>query len=98
MDRDVRELELNSRKKCEKSYLINYSKGGFMELTLNTKLLEEYLVPFLILDEDDMVLTSGIGSGEEKKRMAGKRVSELFTKWKETASSKFIHTEYKGKV
>lgn len=98
MDRDVRELELNSRKKCEKSYLINYSKGGFMELTLNTKLLEEYLVPFLILDEDDMVLTSGIGSDEEKKRMAGKRVSELFTKWKETASSKFIHTEYKGRV
>ncbi len=67
MDRDVRELELNSRKKYERSYLINYSKGGFMELTLNTKLLEEYLVPFLILDEDDMVLTSGIGSDEEKE-------------------------------
>ncbi|OEH54815.1 Fis family transcriptional regulator [Oceanobacillus sp. E9] len=69
-----------------------------MQLTFNERLLEEYGVPFLILNKNNQVLLYHIDSVKEENIIIGKNIMELFSVWKETTSSEFIHAEYEDKV
>lgn len=69
-----------------------------MNTIINDTLLEDLLIPYFILDENNLIVLSNMNRNRENNEVIGMNISEVFPVWEQNEYSKFIHAKHEDRT